>query len=358
MASVALRNISRVYGGHVAVSDASLEIAQGEFVVLLGPSGCGKTTMLRMIAGFTEPSSGRVFIGDEDVTHLPPRQRNIGMVFQNYALFPNMTVAENIAFGLRERGVGKNAIRARVGEMLDLVRLADKGNRGIGELSGGQQQRVALARAIAFSPGVLLMDEPLAALDLKLRESMQIELRRIQRELGITTVLVTHDQHEAMSLADRIVIMSDGRIQQTGSAVSLYAQPGNRFVADFIGKSNLLRGVVTAADHSQCTVALSCGTNASVPNSDHYQVGESLEISIRPEQLILPPPLGYSNILVGEVEYVQFLGNLVHYGVAIDRGQTLLVESPASAAKAAVGERVALGWKPQLASVFRAEAVL
>jgi len=356
MASVALQDVSRAYGRHMAVCNVTLHIAQGEFVVLLGPSGCGKTTVLRMIAGFTPPTGGRILIGDEDVTHIPPRQRNIGMVFQNYALFPNMSVAENIAFGLHERGAAKSAIRSRVAEMLDLVRLADKGQRSIGELSGGQQQRVALARAIAVSPRLLLMDEPMAALDLKLRESMQVELRRIQHELGITTVLVTHDQQEAMSLADRVVIMSEGRVQQAGSAADLYARPENRFVADFIGKNNLLRGTVTHVEPGRCMMALENGAAIGLPDAAGYRTGERLEISIRPEQLMLHPTQDCGNIIFGKVEYSLFLGNVMHYGVVIDGGQMLLVESSANVGRVSVGERVALGWKRQSANVFRPAA--
>src|SRR5690606_30639065 len=258
MSDIVLRSVSKSYGSKAitAVNAVDISVAEGEFVVLLGPSGCGKTTTLRMIAGFVDPTSGQILFGGRDVTNVPPRLRNVGMVFQNYALFPNMTVADNIAFGPRQRGMGRSVIDQRVSELLQLVQLESRRDYLPQELSGGQQQRVALARALAFSPSVLLLDEPLGALDVQLRETMQDELRRIQQSLGITTVLVTHDQHEAMALADRIVIMADGVIQQIGSPKALYQQPANRFVADFLGKSNFLNGVLTRRDrHEFVTLA-------------------------------------------------------------------------------------------------------
>ncbi|MBM3525134.1 MAG: ABC transporter ATP-binding protein, partial [Alphaproteobacteria bacterium] len=237
MADVVLENVSKSFGSVRAVDGFSLVVKEGELLTLLGPSGCGKTTTLRMVAGFFLPSAGRILIGGQDVTTLPPRKRNLGMVFQDYALFPHLTVADNIAFGLRERGAAKEQIRKRVGELLDLIRLPGVEGRYPRELSGGQQQRVALARALAYSPSVLLMDEPFGALDLKLREAMQVELHRILRELKITTIFVTHDQGEAMSLSDRIVVMLDGRAQQIGAPEELYARPATAFVAHFVGRS-------------------------------------------------------------------------------------------------------------------------
>ena len=221
MATVALEGVSKYYGHRPAVDEVSLEIEEGEFVVLLGPSGCGKTTTLRMIAGLVEPTRGVIRIDGSDVTALPARKRNVGMVFQDYALFPHMTVGENIAFGLRERRFDRAALELRVEELLALIRLPGFERRFPDQLSGGQQKRVALARALAYSPSVLLMDEPLGALDLKLREAMQVELRRVQRRLQITTIFVTHDQEEAMSLADRIVVMRDGRVEQIGAPEDL-----------------------------------------------------------------------------------------------------------------------------------------
>src|SRR5438552_3273204 len=238
MSSVTLEQLRKRYRDVEVVKDVALDIAEGELVVLLGPSGCGKTTTLRMIAGLVSPTSGRIRIGGEEIDHLPPRLRNIGMVFQDYALFPNMPVRDNIAFGLQERRLPRKLIDARVGEMLALIRMEECAGRFQSELSGGQHQRVALARALAYEPRVLLMDEPLGALDQRLREDMQREFARIQKALGITTIFVTHDQHEAMVLADRIVVMGGGRIEQVGTPEQLYGRPRTLFIADFIGRTN------------------------------------------------------------------------------------------------------------------------
>ena len=260
MAEVRLERITKQYGQHRVVDEVSLDIADGEFLVLLGPSGCGKTTTLRMIAGLATPTSGSIRIGGADVTATPVRLRNIGMIFQDYALFPHMTVGENIAFGLTERRQPRKQVEARVRELLELIRLPGYEARYPEQLSGGQQQRVALARALAYSPALLLMDEPLGALDLKLREAMQIELHRLQRELRVTTILVTHDQEEAMSLADRIAIMAEGQVQQVGAPEELYHSPANAFVAQFVGKVNLLSGTLTALSSGVASVRLQDGS--------------------------------------------------------------------------------------------------
>src|SRR5919109_31258 len=254
MARVVLTDVSRRFGGVTAVDGVTLDVGEGEFLTLLGPSGCGKTTTLRMIAGFLPPSRGRIVIDGEDVTRLPARRRNIGMVFQDYALFPHLTVAENIGFGLRERGTPRRRIGERVHELTALVRLTGLERRFPAELSGGQQQRVALARALAYTPRVLLMDEPLGALDLKLREAMQLELAQLQRRLGITTIYVTHDQEEAMTLSDRIAVMSEGRILQVGPPDEVYGRPRTAFVASFVGKVTLLAGTVRATHGGDCLV--------------------------------------------------------------------------------------------------------
>ena len=242
MAQVTLHAVSRRYGPVTALHPTDLHVAEGEFLTLLGPSGCGKTTTLRIVAGFVPPTAGRVMIGEDDVTRLPPNRRRIGMVFQDYALFPHMTVADNIGFALRERRTPRAAIAARVSELLELIHLPGLGDRHPAQLSGGQQQRVALARAIAHPPRVLLMDEPLSALDLKMREQMQAELRRIQQALGITTIFVTHDQAEAMAMSDTIAVMSQGRIVQRGTAQEIYDRPANRYVAEFVGQLNIIPG--------------------------------------------------------------------------------------------------------------------
>ena len=242
MARLELINLSKRYGDHAAVAGVTLDVADGEFLVLLGPSGCGKTTTLRMIAGFVEPSGGAARIGGADVTYLPPWRRNTGMVFQSYALFPHMTVAENVAFGLEMRKLAKAEIAARAREALRLVRLEGYAERLPRQLSGGQQQRVALARALAIRPDVLLLDEPLSNLDAKLREEVRIEIRELQRQLGLTTIMVTHDQEEALTVADRLVVMAEGEIRQIGSQRDLYERPADRFVAGFVGRSTFLDG--------------------------------------------------------------------------------------------------------------------
>src|SRR3954454_4994020 len=246
MARLELIDLSKRYGDQIAVAGATLDVADGEFLVLLGPSGCGKTTTLRMIAGLIEPSGGAARIGGTDVTHLPPWRRNTGMVFQSYALFPHMSVADNVAFGLEMRKIGKGKIEARTREALRLVRLEGYEARLPRQLSGGQQQRVALARALAIRPDVLLLDEPLSNLDAKLREEVRIEIRELQRQLGLTTIMVTHDQEEALTVADRLVLMADGEIRQIGTQRDLYERPADRFVAGFVGRSTFLPGRVTA----------------------------------------------------------------------------------------------------------------
>ena len=248
MSGVTLDKIVKRYGSTVAVDDVSLNIKEGEFLTLLGPSGCGKTTTLRLISGFIQPTSGAIHFGEKDVTGIAPQHRQIGMVFQDYALFPHLTVSENISFGLVERKYEKHAIKARVDELLALIKLENAAERYPSEISGGQAQRVAVARAVAHPPSVLLMDEPLGALDLKLRETMQIELRRIQQELGITAVYVTHDQSEAMNMSDRIVVMNSGVIEQIGSPKDIYTNPQSVFVANFIGQVNILNCHVVKND--------------------------------------------------------------------------------------------------------------
>lgn len=354
MSDIVLRSVSKSYGSKAltAVNAVDLSIAEGEFVVLLGPSGCGKTTTLRMIAGFVAPTSGQILFGGRDVTSVLPRLRNVGMVFQNYALFPNMTVADNIAFGPRQRGMERSKIAQRVLELLTLVQLESRRDYFPHELSGGQQQRVALARALAFSPSVLLLDEPLGALDVQLRESMQDELRRIQQSLGITTVLVTHDQHEAMALADRIVIMADGIIQQIGSPRDLYQKPANRFVADFLGKSNFLTGISTRRD-SRHFAALADGSMIELPSVSSSSEGAPVEIALRPENIDLNPVPGEMAALQGKVVARRFLGNLVQYEVQMGWGQTILAECATRRGLAEVGDAITLGWKPEHIIQFR-----
>src|SRR3954463_1367652 len=301
MARLELIDLSKRYGDQIAVAEVTLDVADGEFLVLLGPSGCGKTTTLRMIAGLIEPSGGAARIGGTDVTYLPPWRRNTGMVFQSYALFPHMTVADNVAFGLEMRKIGKSEIEARTREALRLVRLEGYEARLPRQLSGGQQQRVALARARAIRPDVLLLDEPLSNLDAKLREEVRIEIRELQRQLGLTAIMVTHDQEEALTVADRLVVMADGEIRQIGSQRDLYERPADRFVAGFVGRSTFLPGRVTATGTFETTggIAIACraapGTGAAT-------------LALRPEAIRLDPPPDAANRLSGEIEFVSYLG--------------------------------------------------
>ena len=289
---VKLENVRKQYGSFIAVHQADFSIGRGEFFAMLGPSGCGKTTTLKMIAGFEQPTAGHVFLEGEDVSQVPPHKRNVNTVFQQYALFPHMSVFDNVAFGPRSKKINEVEVKARVSEMLSVVRLGEFADRRPAQLSGGQQQRVALARALVNYPSALLLDEPLAALDLKLREAMQIELKRIQREVGITFVFVTHDQGEALTMSDRIAVMSEGRVEQVGAPVDIYARPETLFVAGFIGSANLLPGTVVSSDGSGTRVQLLDGTQVvvatgnSAPNAMLSQ-GHQVTVMLRPEQVVL-----------------------------------------------------------------------
>ncbi|MEO1092017.1 MAG: ABC transporter ATP-binding protein [Pseudomonadota bacterium] len=282
-----VEGVSHRFGGFLAVDDVTLNVEPGEVVALLGPSGCGKTTLLRVIAGFLRQSDGIVSVAGRRVDDVSPGQRNIGIVFQNYALFPHMTAAENVGYGLAARGRPKAEIREKVARFLDVVRMAHLAQRLPRELSGGQQQRVALARALCVEPGILLLDEPFAALDKNLRLDMQIEIKRLQRQFGLTAVLVTHDQEEAMSIADRVAVMNHGRIEQLDTPVAIYDQPATLFVNGFIGSTNLLPGVVKVVDGEHLQVRLDAGSNVRVRSRECFAAGERVVISIRPEQLDL-----------------------------------------------------------------------
>jgi putative spermidine/putrescine transport system ATP-binding protein len=309
MALIKIQQLTKRFGRVTAVDKLSLEIREGELITLLGPSGCGKTTTLRVIAGFEVPDEGDVFFGDRAVTALPPEARNIGIVFQNYALFPHMTVNENVAFGLDVRSVPKPDIPKRVAGILDKVQLSGLGDRYPHQLSGGQQQRTALARALVISPQVLLLDEPLANLDAKLREEMRFYIRHLQREFGITTVYVTHDQAEAMVLADRIAVLRDGVLQQLGLPEDLYQRPHTSWVADFIGLTNFIRGTVAESANDQLMVQTALGTFAAVGSAAAGQV----VMCIRPEALHFDGRL--QNKVRGVVRERAFLGNLLDYRV-------------------------------------------
>ena len=308
-----LVDVQKRFGDVYAVSSFNLSTERGEFVSFLGPSGCGKTTTLRMIAGFEQPTAGTITIDGQDVTHIPPNRRNVGMVFQSYALFPNMTVADNVGFGLKVRKRPSDEIRKRVAELLEIVNLPDKGGRYPYQLSGGQQQRVALARALAFEPQVLLLDEPLSALDAKIRVALRAEIRQIQRRLGITTVYVTHDQEEALSLSDRVVVMSEGRMEQVGTPFEIYNFPATAFVASFVGTLNVLPGVVVNAQTGDMTLA---GQPIRLHSKFEGIAGREVKVALRPEMVSLGPTEG-ENHLTGKVTDVSFLGSIVRIRVGL-----------------------------------------
>ncbi len=336
-----------------AVRGLDLAIREGEFFSLLGPSGCGKTTTMRMIAGFEEPTQGVIRLHGVDVTGVPPNRRDVNMVFQSYALFPHMSVFENVAFGLRRRKVAKLEIARQVSEMLEIVDLAGHGERRPRELSGGQQQRVALARALVNRPRALLLDEPLGALDLKLRQAMQVELKRIQREVGITFVYVTHDQGEALTMSDRIAVMSEGVVEQLGPPREIYEHPRTRFVAGFIGTSNLITGQVTGTRSGCAVIEVSPEEQIMVPMADRSSpAGSALDLTVRPEKIELSftrPPAG-GCVLRGTVTEVVYLGTSTNYSVATTTGADIVVfrqNSAAAAELAARGDSVWLSWQPE-----------
>jgi spermidine/putrescine transport system ATP-binding protein len=337
-----------------AVERVDLVIGEGEFFSLLGPSGCGKTTTLRMIGGFEEPTEGQILLYGTDVVGVPPNHRDVNMVFQSYALFPHMSVFENVAFGLRRKHVDGAQTARRVNEMLELVQLEGKSNRRPRELSGGQQQRVALARALVNKPRALLLDEPLAALDLKLRQAMQIELKRIQREVGITFIFVTHDQNEALTMSDRLVVMNSGRIEQLGSPREVYEHPRTRFVAGFIGTSNLITGTVAELDGDTAVLETGADEKLVVPEARGAgaQAGRPLDLTVRPEKIVLsfdPPEAGRCAIR-GRVAEVVYLGTSTQYAIKTRSGSDLLVFLQNAADSddiAGRGDEVWLSWRPE-----------
>ncbi len=313
MAFLELTNVSKIFGQVEAVKDFNLQVERGEFVSFLGPSGCGKTTTLRMVAGFELPTTGTVILNGNDVTYKPPQQRNTGMVFQAYALFPNMTVADNIGFGLKIAGKPKNAIKQRVDEMLALIKMDKFGPRYPYQMSGGQQQRVALARAIAIQPQVLLLDEPLSALDAKIRVSLRQEIRAIQQKLGITTIYVTHDQEEALSLSDRVVVMNDGKMEQVGTPFEIYNFPTTEFTAQFVGTLNTIQATVRDAAGGELVV-----DNQSIVTAqklEGHSNGDAVSISIRPERVSFVSEGRKPNVLNIKVENITFLGSIVRVQV-------------------------------------------
>ena len=350
MATLTLDRVSKHYDTAVAVEEVSLTVAQGELVALLGPSGCGKTTTLRMIAGFVSATSGRVLIGGDDVTRLPPHRRDTGMVFQGYALFPHMTVAQNVGFGLEMRRVPKAEAAQRIDNALQLVRLDHLADRYPRQLSGGQQQRVALARALAVEPAVFLLDEPLSNLDAKLRETVRLEIRDLQKSLGLTTVFVTHDQEEALAVADRLIVMNAGRVEQIGSPTELYDAPKTPFVADFIGKSTFFEGRVETPG----LFRTQGGT--AIRFAEERQPGSLL--AVRPERISVTPvdapDTGKANSFAATVDLVTFLGSVIEVRMRLDDGTALMARIPNAEVlwRPEPGGRVTVGWSAEASRVL------
>jgi putative spermidine/putrescine transport system ATP-binding protein len=343
-AAIGIEHATKRYGSFVALNDVSLHIEPGEFMTLLGPSGSGKTTTLNVVAGFTDLTSGDLTVGGESIVGLPAHKRNIGVVFQHYALFPHMTVGRNVAYPLSLRGVNKSERDSRVRQALDMVKIAEFAHRYPSELSGGQQQRVALARAIVFDPPLLLMDEPLGALDKKLREWLQLEIKRIHRQLGTTFVYVTHDQEEALVLSDRIAVFNQGQIEQVGTGRQLYDEPATLFVGKFIGESTVLRGVAeTAGGQTELTIA-----GQKVLAREKLSGGQGPVILLRPEKLALAasktPLADGQNSLSGRVSEAIYLGSGSKYQVALRDGSVAVVRAPLEAQQHFIGEEVDLRW--------------
>ena len=344
---IKIADLVKRFGEVTAVDRVSLEIDLGKFVTLLGPSGSGKTTILKIVAGFEKPTDGEVFINDEPMTNKPPHRRNVGMVFQNYALFPHMTVAENISFPLRMRKIPSNIIERETERVLAMVRLSEFKYRYPRQLSGGQQQRIALVRSLVFNPSVLLMDEPLGALDKKLREHMQIELKRIQKELNITVIYVTHDQSEALNMSDTIAVLNEGRLQQVGSPRELYENPGNLFVADFIGESNFIKGKVKSVDQDLSVIKTDVGDEIKVLIDTKYPVGSDIFVTIHPEKMHLLTSEDESlNMIKGQITDIIYLGEITKYYVMIENGQTIFTKhhNRSGIKSHHNGEQVFIGW--------------
>ena len=347
---IKIEDVCKDYGDNKVVKHLNMNIRKGEFLTLLGPSGCGKTTTLRMIAGFEQPSSGNITIEGKDIRGTKPYQREVNTVFQNYALFPHMTISDNIAFGLTIKRLKKDEIQKRVQEMLELVQLEGYGNRKPDQLSGGQKQRVAIARALVNRPKVLLLDEPLGALDLKLRKQMQFELKRLQKKLGITFVYVTHDQEEALTMSDRIAVLSRGVLEQIDNPRMIYNHPASKFVADFIGESNLFYGTVNSVFGDTVSVTLETGTvMAKCPD---VKVGEIVDISVRPENLLMSetPVPGFDCPAVIK-EYV-FIGNIHKVILAMPSGKEVKINQSPKIEELPVGTKVNLYWEKEDAVVI------
>ncbi|WFU14597.1 ABC transporter ATP-binding protein [Bradyrhizobium sp. CB3481] len=352
--SIQIRRATKSFGAVAAMKDVTLDVAPGEFLTLLGPSGSGKTTTMMAIAGFTDLEFGEIVIDGARVDRLPPNLRNIGVVFQHLALFPHMSVADNVAFPLKMRGMPAHQVRARVQRALDLVELSSLGARLPAQLSGGQQQRVAFARAVVFDPPVLLLDEPLGALDRKLRESMQAELKSLQKRLGVTTLMVTHDQGEALAISDRIAVMNHGQIEQIGSPEDLYEDPATLFVADFVGASNHIVGTVRSVSGDICTIITSGGVEC-VGQVRQVRDTSVVTMVVRPERVLLgQEALDAENRHSGVIETVTYVGDTVRYSVRISASDVLLtnVQNARGRPRLSVGDAVTVGWNSEDSIVF------
>jgi spermidine/putrescine transport system ATP-binding protein len=358
---VVLDRVVKHFGSMVAVDRLSLEIRRGEFFSMLGPSGCGKTTTLRLIGGFESPDEGLVRLDGQDVTDLPAYKRNVNTVFQSYGLFPHLSVFDNVAFGLRRKKVAAKEVERRVTEALELVNLAGYGKRRRAQLSGGQQQRVALARALVNRPQVLLLDEPLGALDLKLRKQMQLELKRIQKEVGITFIFVTHDQEEAMTISDRIAVMNKGRIEQLGPPEEVYERPATEFVAEFLGASNLLDGTYGGSQGGWGSVDLDSGAKIRIPVNADRRAGERVRVGVRPEKIqILPAGAGLTptqNMVAATLRSAVFAGVSFQYFFQTKEGREMSAfdRNASGAAVANPGDAVHLAWAPEHTFVIPVE---
>ncbi len=351
---VRFEGVTKRFADQTAVDGVSLDLYEGEFFALLGPSGCGKTTLMRLLAGFETPDEGRVLLGGEDLADTPPHKRPVNMMFQSYALFPHLSVEDNVAFGLVQAGLPKAEIRARVAEMLALVKLEPFARRRPHQLSGGQKQRVALARAIARRPRLLLLDEPMAALVRKLREETQFELKALQAELGMTFLIVTHDQEEAMTVADRIAVMREGRIEQVAPPAEIYEAPASRYVADFLGDVNLFEGRVEGAGGGRLTIAAPEGRFEALDDVSHA-VGATAWLAVRPEKMTVslePPPSGAANALEGKVWDIGYTGDWTTYIVELAGGRTIRI---ARANAARLVERP-IAWEDRVFVAFAADA--
>ncbi len=360
--AVEVRDVIKRFGNVIAVDRVSLRIRDGEFFSLLGPSGCGKTTTLRMIAGFEQPTEGEVFIANRPVAGVPAFERNTNMVFQNYALFPHMTVAQNVAFGLQMKRVPRAEIKQRVTGALEMARLPGMEDRRPSQLSGGQQQRVALARALVNRPAVLLLDEPLGALDLKLRKEMQLELKDLQDRVGITFIYVTHDQEEALTMSDRIAVMHEGIVLQIGTPTQIYERPNCRFVADFIGETNFLEGQVIAQENGRVTVLIGPDLKIQVPVDAEGKADTQITVAIRPEKIRLlnEPPPPPANCLAGIIQEVVYIGTDTHFQVSVAEGlkirvrQQNRISTPDQRAYSGDrGDQVYVAWAPESTLLLR-----